>query len=411
MAKRDFYPALFDLSQDIAGDIPLALLQAWIESPKTEQAATTLLESTKVTGVSVSSDSAGLSKLSREKSLIEVLAYISQPKEVVFGLGKAIGGEGIGVWAADNTQMFYPANVAADTIVNMLIETQKRIGTYLVKIGFGAHFGTFYRIGGGLYGTEADFIEKIAEENTEGGEIVVSDRLMEQLHHVALFQFMERKDLNNAFSKLFHVVNGPGNPDLEIHDYHYPIPYSNTFFEDIRQILPQPQRGQLALLEEKYIVRKVIVLIERERLEADSLEVEILNNLSFDTLMSKTAHELLELYHGDDIKTVSSLGIYVFDEASNALTFAEQFQQKLLHDDGVRCKIGMDVGSVIIFDLPNGRKDIAGSPVNIASKMAQDKGEFGHIYISDEIGHQTKPGGFVPFNLTVSGIVLYGMKK
>jgi len=411
MAKRDFYPALFDLSQDIAGDIPVSLLQAWIESPKTAKAAVKILEPTKVTGVSVSSDSAGLSTLSREKGLIEVLAYISQPKEVVFGLGKAIGGEGIGIWAADNTQMFYPDTISVDTILSMLVETQKRIASYPVHIGIGAHYGTFYRIGGGLYGVEADFIEKIAEEDTKGGEIVVSEHLIEQLQHSTLFQFTEREDGHNAFSKLFRVENGPGNPDLEIRDDHYPIPYSEDFFEDIRQILPQSQRRQLALLEAKYIVQKVVVLIERERLEEESLEVEILNNLSFDTLMHKTAQELLALYQGEDIKTVSSLGIYVFDEASSALAFAEHFQQKLLQDDGVRSKVGIDMGPVIIFDLENGRKDIAGSPVNIASKMAQDKGEFGHLYISAAVAQKTKPEKCTPFTIEVSNITLHGFVR
>jgi class 3 adenylate cyclase len=43
----------------------------------------------------------------------------------------------------------------------------------------------------------------------------------------------------------------------------------------------------------------------------------------------------------------------------------------------------VDAGQVLTFDLGGGRHDIAGSPVNIASKLAQDVGEFGRIYVTD----------------------------
>jgi hypothetical protein len=387
------------------------LIQSWAESPKTGKAAKDLLESTKVFGISVSSDSSGLSKLSREKSLIEVLSFISQPKEIVYGLGKSIGGVGIGVWAADNTQMFYPSSVSPDTVLSTLIEIQYRISSFLVKIGLGAHYGTFYKIGGGLYGEEADFIEHIAEDEVPGGEIVISECFMQQLGNTQQYQYQERTDLKNDFSKLYCIINGPRNPDVSCDDYHYPIPYSESFFEDIRHIGSQSNQEKIVLLENKYISQKVVVLIEREKLEEDILEVETLNNLSFDTLMSKTAHELLPQYHGEDIKTVSSLGIYVFNDPIDALSFAEHFQQQLLQDDGVRCKIGIDEGPVIIFNIKKGRKDIAGSPVNVASKIAQDKGEFGHIYISEEIEKKTKPIGYTQFEITVSGIVLPGYVK
>jgi hypothetical protein len=38
---------------------------------------------------------------------------------------------------------------------------------------------------------------------------------------------------------------------------------------------------------------------------------------------------------------------------------------------------------VLLFELGAGARDIAGSPVNVASKLAQDVGEFGKIHVSD----------------------------
>ena len=51
-------------------------------------------------------------------------------------------------------------------------------------------------------------------------------------------------------------------------------------------------------------------------------------------------------------------------------------------------KIGIDEGEVLVFDLDTGASDIAGMPVNVASKMAQDWGEFGRIYLSDAVAQQ-----------------------
>ena len=70
---------------------------------------------------------------------------------------------------------------------------------------------------------------------------------------------------------------------------------------------------------------------------------------------------------------VGTLGIYVFDDAPAALAFARSFRLEFAKHD-IACRIGIDAGAVLLFDLPAGGKDIAGSPVNMASKMAQDKG-------------------------------------
>lgn len=106
-----------------------------------------LLAPFKVRGYSVSSDSAGLTKLSAQKNLIEILAIIDQPKQIVHGIGAAIGGQGVGVWAADNTQMFYPTSVGGGDLLSALLTIQDEVDKQCqIKIGLGAHYGEFYSI-------------------------------------------------------------------------------------------------------------------------------------------------------------------------------------------------------------------------------------------------------------------------
>ena len=52
--------------------------------------------------------------------------------------------------------------------------------------------------------------------------------------------------------------------------------------------------------------------------------------------------------------------------------------------------LAKDAGLVLVFDLGTGTHDIAGSPVNVASKLAQDLGEYGMIQVSDEVARRAQ---------------------
>lgn len=175
-------PGLFDLAQDMPGDLPLQLVARWLDSAQTGEDAVRLLKDYRTGGFNVVSDSAGLTRLTSQRSLLEILALINRPKEIVHAYGTAIGGRGVGIWAADNTQMLYPETTDAATLLSTLLTVQDEIArSSKVLIGLGAHFGSFYHLSGGLYGAEADVIEEIAENDTEGGEIVVSQAVVNRL--------------------------------------------------------------------------------------------------------------------------------------------------------------------------------------------------------------------------------------
>lgn len=397
-------PGLFDLSQDIVEYVPSEIIEDWLASGRTHADAKKILSRNLAEGTVVSTDTSGLSKLGMKKDLIEVLAITNRPKEIVYTYGSAIGGQAIGIWAADNTQMFYGKDVSVDEIIAQLFRVQKDIAEQCeVTIGIGVHYGKFYNIGNGMYGPEADFIERVAEDMVEGGELVMSGQALEKLTSKRGISFTHRNDIKNKLGKIYRVEKGTGAKKATQYDHKYPIPYSVELQDDIRMFYEKPSKRMLSSLRDKYIKEKIVVLIERERFESTSYEMFILNDLSLYSIMGKIALRLLIDYEGKRIKTIGNLGIYVFSDPHEALEFTEHYRRELLRYD-LGSKAGISKGEVVISDLTNGRRDIAGSPVNIISKIVQDQGTVGKIYITEEIHNKLKDPRFSESNCEASGL-------
>lgn len=405
--REQYSPALFDVAQDIVGKLPVKLVERWLMSGQGHGDAVGLLERFKVTGYSVSSDSAGLSRLMKTRSLLEILALINRPKEIVHGFGTAIGGAGVGIWAADNTQMFYPSAVDASTLVSALLTMQDRIkATCPVQIGLGAHHGDFYSVGGGLYGEDADAIEEIAENETEGGEVVVSQSIYERLPRGHGFEVVKRTVKPSAVGDVYRVLDGPRLPGVEPTNTTYPIPYSDSFYKELVEYESRVDDAVFARgLAEKYTKRKVIVLVERESLDGETHEVDLFNNLALSAMMKDVGLKLLPEGDALEVKVSGPLGIYAFDDPSAAVAFAQAFRAELARND-IRCRIGVDAGPVLVFDLAVGGSDIAGNPVNIASKMAQDVGKSGKLYLSGAMKDHVDVSRFAEVSFVVSGVEL-----
>jgi len=144
------------------------------------------------------------------------------------------------------------------------------------------------------------------------------------------------------------------------------------------------------------------VLVEREREEPDVPEIAVLNDLALSAAMTKVAVNLLRATGGTEIKTVGNLGIYTFDDTRAALAFAREFRA-LFQAQGVAVRIGIDRGEVLVFDLPAGGEDIAGMPVNMASKMAQDCGQFGRLYLSEGAAALAGASGLERLTFRIAG--------
>src|SRR5262249_19569703 len=121
----------------------------------------------------------------------------------------------------------------------------------------------------------------------------------------------------------------------------YPIPYSESFYNALvtyQHRLSDKSLGQR--LAEEYLQNKVVALIERESLSADSNEVALCNNLSLSALLKDTGMRLLAETSGVEVKVAGPLGIYIFDKAAAAVVFAQAFRSAL-SQEGLACRIGI----------------------------------------------------------------------
>src|SRR4051812_12121232 len=100
----DKFPAgFFDVTQDISRTLPVGLIERWTKaSSQSVDSARSILEPNRIEGIVVSSDSAGLTRLTEQRGVLEILAMIDRPKQIIHGFGVAAGGEAVGIWAADN---------------------------------------------------------------------------------------------------------------------------------------------------------------------------------------------------------------------------------------------------------------------------------------------------------------------
>ncbi len=402
MAKR-ILPALADLSQDIAGTIPVDLILRWATGQRSREMHRKLLKPYTIYGTAVSSDSAGLSRLSLEKTLLEVLQLVSQPKEIIFAYGKKIGGRAIGMWIADNTEMFYGSGISPQSVLEQMLSAQQEINHLSVKVGLGIHTGEYIDIGGGLFGDEADFIEDVAENYTEGGEVVVSLPLKEKLHLSHASALSLRADLRfkiPVYRVNYEHLNISGVKDS---DTRYPHPFDQNFFDYLTRS-PLADPAVVAEIKKNYSVQTNVLLFKirhrRRKLLLDQLTDWVIAN----SLINKQ----LQNENITKIKSNGSLGIFICNEIKNLIEFAMSLKAKL-EDTDFSATFGMSGGEVFLFPISKSIKEIAGSPVNIASKLAEDVGKKNAIYMDDSINI---PPNYlpkcVPFSVPASHVQLQG---
>lgn len=380
-----FPPGFFDLPADAGQRLPLEIISAWTRSDQSPHTARELLAPCTLRGLVVSTDTAGLTRLTVERSLIEILAMVSRPKELVHAYGRAIGGMPTGVWAADNTQMFYPTGVEPDHVVSMLLTLQDRIQAECeVGIGICLHAGEFYELGRGLYGSDADRVERIAEDHTAAGEVLATDVAAGRLGRSAHFRREPRTDLPAGLGAVERILDGPRLAGITASDFRYPLPFSEEFFGGLGEyqrtrrtsVVPRPAYKEVAL-----------VVVEHEREDREVPEVAALNDLALAAAVKRLGNALTEDLAGAEVKTSTGTSIYYFDGARHALDFARKLRGTL-QAEGVELRIGIDVGRVLVFELGPGLRDVAGSPVNMASKLAQDAGIFGVIHLTAPAARQ-----------------------
>ncbi|MCX6543972.1 MAG: hypothetical protein NTV05_06105 [Acidobacteria bacterium] len=413
MALPRIIPALADLTQDIAGPLPVELLQTWAAGGQSAADAERLLDVYRIEGTVVASDTSGLSRLTEERDLLDVLAIVSEPKRILHGLGAAIGGRAIGVWVADNTEMYYPSPVDPALIVGAMAEAQVRIASKAaVGIGMCVHSGEFYEVGGGLYGGDAETVEHLAEACAGPGEILLTRAVTDRLGEATESPFARRPELSAVYAAGVYALVRPGRmAELRADDTQYPHPYPEEFFSLLSGLGQAADAGQIRKrIYDAYLRERVVVFVSKAHEPHSSHNLpemldEFVNNALVDTII-KVAMRAEDHVAG----LGGGLAILTFDTPAEALEFAQAVRAQFA-ENGVAVKIGIDRGPVLFFSNPRGPSGIAGDPVNIASKLSEDTGASGKIRITTRaVRGMPVPPGAQLFEISVSRVVLTGVE-
>lgn len=405
-------PALADLTQDIAGPLPVELLQNWANGTQDLATAEELLERFRLGGHVVSTDTSGLSRMTQERDLLEVLSAISAPKEIVHALGTEIGGRPIGIWVADNSEMYYPLSVAPEDVLDAMNKAQFRAAELAsVQIGICAHSGIFYEIGSGLYGQDALLVEYLAEQFAGPGEILATRQLVDALAQPECYSFVPRNNLESIHpAGVLRLTGARRMPQLEGKNVGYPHPFSPDFFELFMRLKgPPPDEEVKARICEQYLRECAILFLAREqRREAENSLSSLLDELVMNALVDTVLRKAMR---ARDHIAASGGGIAIlsFETVPQALEFAEEIRMRF-SGNGLPVSLGIDWGPVLLLCNESGPSGIAGDPVNVASKVSEDLGEPGKIHVTSRAAQHLQ--GVLSdghFSIRISGLLLTGI--
>ncbi len=93
------------------------------------------------------------------------------------------------------------------------------------------------------------------------------------------------------------------------------------------------------------------------------------------------------------------------------MQFAQLLGQTLVAN-GYICNLGVAAGEVLLFELSEDAKDLAGGPVNVASKLAEDTHERQVIFCDDSVAEAARNLGITEAHTLVkSGVSLQALKQ
>lgn len=404
-------PALADLTQDIAGPVPVELLREWATGATDEGKAADLLRPFEITGTVVATDTSGLSHMTRVRDLLDVLAMVSRPKEIVHALGRDVGGRAIGTWVADNTEMYYEPGLPVDDVVAAMAEAQARINTETeVRLGMCAHWGRFYEIGGGLYGHDAETVEYLAERFSAPGEVLLTAATCSRLTDGGSFQVLRRTELDVVHTAgVFALAGAPRTPlgGLEIQ---YPHGFTEEVFRALHQLRTDDAPRVRQDIYRSLLHDRVVVFVARERGATEGAPITAL----LDTLTGDTVFDAILQRFPAAVTHTASLGgglaILCFEDAEEALQLSYAVRDACL-EMGIGVKVGIDYGPVLLFTNHRGPSGISGDAVNMASKLCEDLGIENMMNVTARAAalmHDIEGG--VPFSARVSQVVVSGIR-
>jgi hypothetical protein len=406
-------PALADLSLATSGRAPVEILQRWAYGVRDAATAEALLQPFAVEGTAVASDTAGLSRMTRELELWEVVRIVSLPKQIVHALGTAVGGRAIGRWVADNTLMFYPPSVAIATVLDAMNEAQARIAqSNPAKIGLCVHPGLFYELGEGLHGADARLCEVLAESHAGPGEILLTQRARDALAEQRVYAFRPRVDLAAAFETVvFSLVQGRRMADLVGTNVEYPHDFSPEAFRPL--VAPGAPPDLASAMERVYASslcdRAVLFVTRAQRPVAAGDLAAMLDGLLSDAIIESLARRLAP----DEARVLvpaSGITILVCSTVRTAFALATELRERAV-GTSLPLQMGIDCGPILLFESHGAVTGVTGDAVNTASKLSEDVGEVHRIAVTTRaLRELDPPPAGEPFAVTVSNVALTGVK-
>lgn len=413
MVPDEFHPQLADLEQDIAGAPPRGLVELWLAGARTAGRAEQVLEPYRVTGTALSGDSAGLTRLARTLDLIEVIARLSHAKRVLHAAARAHGGRAPGGrWTADNAQVFFPAAVGVEHAILAAFSAHAALASGGAQLGICLHHGTFWRVGGGLFGRDADVVEVVAEEYARAGETLVTRAVVNALGDAGVWDLDPLGTVAAGTGPLWRVRRAPVPARPAVPDEttgRYPLPFAPELYEALIGLLDHPEQrdARLADIRLRFEKHRTIAMVEMRRPRAADAAA-VLDGMAA-ALSASDAVATLAGPGAEVIESSAELVLAAFVDPADALRFTRALMARETAL-GAACRAGLDTGPVLLTQEAGGRYGIMGSPVNVASKQAHELGEVGRIYLTDDLARRLglDAAGTMRYRAEVSGVVLEG---
>ncbi len=385
---------LFDLPIDSTLSVPPDLLKLWQNSDLSIQTHEMLLAPYKKNGTLVCSDSAGLTKISQKFDLFEVLKLISEPKEILHSYLSGLGSIPVGYWFADNTCSFLKAG-NTEGLTEALIMARAEIKNKKIQLGICVHSGEFINFGQSICGENFDLCLELAENHTAGGEILLSESYLKQSD--TSYQVEKREDLffKNSFYRL--ISETPKHIPTKSIDSLYPLPFDSEFYQNLKQNARQ-------LLQKRLVKNHFVALLSiRQNLAPlllDRFLLSVRNNL--------VIAEIAQTFQVRKIKSNGQIAIFTSSEMGNLFNFCDHLIREL-SASGLQSTAAIAKGEILLFRLNDLTEEIAGSPVNIVSKLAEDS-ELSNVILVHESAFDSSISNrnFTDFNLQIGGVSLLG---
>jgi hypothetical protein len=254
----------------------------------------------------------------------------------------------------------------------------------VVQVGLAVHKGEFYKIGGGLYGKQAQLVESLAEDHAGPAEIILTKKVVSSEPHTR----------SNAYKfKYSKVVSDMPDQLLD-----YPHSFSPEFYSLLKSW--HPQNTQLTKeIYNRFSATYTVIFVKITPPSRQSLLHQLSRSVITSGLVSSNISDATL------VKAGGFIGILLAKSTNEALELCQNLRT-VFGSYGLEITAAVTSGEVFVFTMPNGQKDLAGQPVNIASKLAEDSPFHGKILFDSST--RFEPNNSNSYTLNISHVNLTG---